>query len=360
MRKTISEIRGQASGRWLDILASLAPGMFEPAIQHLGRHVACPFHGGASDFRFLKYGKPGFGNTAQVGVAMCTCGVYHSGFAVLERANGWTFATALRQVDEWLNGTATHPVYRTATACLPRQVAADEEAARKAGLDQMVHKLWSTGKPLDLQKTAYYAVRGIRNEVVEEARDLRFLPSLGHFQEVAGELTNIGSFPAILALLRNAAGQPVAVHRTWLSRDGKEKAPVAQAKKLTRTAGVVGAAIRLYEVADSSVLGITEGIETAHAVRQLARDRYWPELSTLPVWACFAERNVRAFSIPPELLGQLTTIIVFADNDENGKGMEAAEAFKARMASLHPALLVDIRMPLGMGQDWNDVLLNTQ
>lgn len=345
------EIKKQAQGRWLNIFQAICPGMFDEAIDHLGSHVTCPLHGGKDDFRFLRRGSKRGGNTADVGAAMCTCGSYPHGFAVLMRATGEPFYSVLKMVDEYLNGHAVarpvlQPVY-VPKKSFERELS-DEEMLAK------VNSLWSAGKPLDLAQTPYYLSRGISSRVLDDLRDVRQINSLGYYHKSE----RLGSYPALLAVMRNVAGVPVAVHRTWLSQDRKDKAPVPKAKKLTMSPGVSGAAIRLFDLEGSDVLGLTEGIETALAARQLAMGRYWPELGNLPVWACFAERNLRSFQLPEEVKATVRKIVVFADNDESGTGIRAAQEFKSKMAEENPGIEVDIKLPPVMGWDWLDVLVS--
>lgn len=357
---TAAMLHPQAEGRWLEIFQYLCPGMFDEAIRSIGAHVTCPFHGGENDFRFVKRGTKKGGNTAQTGVAMCTCGVYADGFAVLHRAMGGRFIDVLKAVNEYLNGPeiqAPAPEKKKFTPVV-RELSAAEQAEKDAELLAKVRSLWSNGKPLDLKTTPYYLERGLHPRILEDIQDVRVMASLGYFHRVGEELQKMGSFPALLALMRDHLGNPVAVHRTWLSKDRTEKAPVPKAKKLSASPGVAGAAIRLFNAEGSDVLGLCEGIETALAVRQLTHGRYFQGLGPIPVWACFAERNIRNFQIPESLLSTLTKVIVFADNDERGTGMAAALEFKERMKTEQPHLVVEIKMPEVTGWDWLDVLVN--
>lgn len=353
-RLTAALLRPQARGRWLEIFQYLCPGMFDEAIHKLGTHVTCPFHGGENDFRLIKRStRKGCGNTAEDGVAMCTCGVYADGFAVLQRATGAPFIEVLKQLNEYLNGSRSASPRTTYTPVVATQKAPDNDVELLA----KVNNLWANGKPLNIVETPYYVERGIDARVLADLRDVRTMASLGYFHKDGNELKKLGSFPAILALMRDPAGHPVSVHRTWLAKDRTEKAAVPSAKKLSASPGVRGAAIRLFE-AKGDVLGICEGVETALAVRQLSQGRYWRGLGAIPVWACFAERNIRNFQIPQEQLELLTKIIVFADNDEHGTGMSAALEFQKRMTEEQPQLTVEIRMPEVVGWDWLDVLVN--
>lgn len=87
-------VRKAARGGWLEILPRLAPSLGE-AVDRSPRHVTCPFpeHGGDKDFRLFK-------DAAETGGGICTCGTSHDGFELLMRANGWSFAEALREVGD--------------------------------------------------------------------------------------------------------------------------------------------------------------------------------------------------------------------------------------------------------------------
>lgn len=356
---TAAMLHPQAEGRWLDIFRYLCPGMFDEAIEKLGTHVTCPFHGGSEDFRFSKRGTKKGGNTAQSGVAMCTCGVYADGFAVLHKARGGRFIDVLKEVDEYLNGSAAPapaPVKKTVVSA--KAPSAEEQAAKDAEILAKAKALWSNGKTFDPQVYKYYIERGIDPRILEDIQNVRTVSSLAYWHTVDKKLVKLGSFPAKLALMQDAEDNLAAVHRTWLSPDRKAKAPVPKARKLSESPNAAGAAIRLFDAKGSDVLGLTEGIETALGVRQLCSGGYFDGLGKIPVWACFAERNIRNFQIPEWLLGTLTKIIIFADNDERGTGLAAATEFKERMAIEQPHLVVEIRLPDVVGHDWLDVLVN--
>jgi putative DNA primase/helicase len=356
---TAAMLHPQAQGRWLDIFQYMCPGMFDEAINKLGVHVTCPFHGGNEDFRFVKRNTKKGGNTAQCGVAMCTCGVYADGFAVLHKAMGGRFIDVLKAVDQYLNGTssaAPAPIKKFVPPV--KALSDDEQAAKDAEILEKVKALWSNGKMFDPKVYTYYIERGIDPRILDDLQDVRTMASLGYWHSVDKKLTKLGSFPALLALMRDADGNPAAVHRTWLSPDRKGKAPVPKAKKLSETPDAAGAAIRLFNAEGSDVLGLSEGIETGIGVRQLGAGGYFDGLGKIPVWACYAERNLRNFKIPESLLATLTKIIVFADNDERGTGLAAAKAFQERMAVEYPHLVVEIKVPEVVGWDWLDVLVN--
>jgi putative DNA primase/helicase len=152
----------------------------------------------------------------------------------------------------------------------------------------------------------------------------------------------IARFPTMLAAVTDPHGGMVALHRTYISQDGR-KAPVPQPKKLSSTTGpLAGASIKLHPPTTTDgklVLGVAEGIETALAC-YLA--------SGIPTWSCMNAGGVRAFEWPPGL----QSLIVFADNDTSGVGQAAARDLAGRAAAA--GIEVRVLVPEIVGTDWLD------
>lgn len=147
----------------------------------------------------------------------------------------------------------------------------------------------------------------------------------------------LGTFPAMVVPLVARGGQVVALHRTYLTVDGR-KADVSTVKKLTATAGsLAGACIPLH-TPRSGVIGIAEGIETALAA--------WLA-SGVPTVAAYSAGNLAAWQWP----AGARRVVVFADNDRAGR--EAADALKAR--ALAAGLRCAVLTPTDDGADWCDV-----
>jgi putative DNA primase/helicase len=165
---------------------------------------------------------------------------------------------------------------------------------------------------------------------------LRLHPALTYWRDGV----KIGTFPAMVAPLTAPDGRVVALHRTYLTQDGR-KADVPEVKKLTGTAGpLAGASIRLHAPV-SGALGIAEGIETALAA-SLA--------SGVPTVAAYCAGNLAAWQWP----AGVRRIVIFADADRAGR--EAADTLRARaMAS---RVRCDLLTPSGDGDDWCDVWAN--
>ena len=147
----------------------------------------------------------------------------------------------------------------------------------------------------------------------------------------------LGTFPAMVAPIIAPDGRTVALHRTYLTRDGR-KAEVPTVKKLTGAAGpLAGACIPLHK-AQRGVIGIAEGIETALAA--------WCA-SGVPTVAAYCAGNLAYWHWP----AGVQRIVIFADNDKAGR--EAADTLRARAMAMW--LRVEVMMPTDLGADWCDV-----
>ncbi len=89
-------------------------------------------------------------------------------------------------------------------------------------------------------------------------------PSLRHHATLRHTRTGL-LIPAMVAGVQDAAGDVVAIHRTYLRRDGKDKAPVSPDKMAL--APIAGCAVRLGPAQEE--LGFSEGIETGLSCMQL-------------------------------------------------------------------------------------------
>ena len=148
----------------------------------------------------------------------------------------------------------------------------------------------------------------------------------------------LGTFPVMLSAVQGADGRMVALHRTYLNDDGT-KANVPTVKKLTGAFGaVMGAAVRLFPAAER--IGAAEGIETAVAACLG---------SGIPTWAAVSAGGLEAFVWP----APARDLFVFADNDDNQRGQQAAQRLAARAAAA--GLAVRVLTPSDAGRDWADV-----
>lgn len=196
-----------------------------------------------------------------------------------------------------------------------------------SGRTEAALRLWrsslpSAGSPV----TTYLQSRGISLAAPES---VRFHPSLKH--------PDGGNWPGMVALVtRGTDSKPLAIHRTFLSCSGTEKAAVTPQKMMLGPCR--NGAVRLAMAVEKVLLG--EGIETCFAAMQA---------TGLPAWAALSTSGLRALQLPDAI----REVIVLADGDEPGEAaaFEAAKRWKREGRNVRVA-----RPPAG--KDFNDVLLD--
>lgn len=325
-------VSDEAKGLWAEILSELAPEL-TPAIEAGGNHVPCPVHGGKDGFRV-------FNDFQATGGGVCnTCGSFPGGVKLLAWARQATPREAAHMIHRWLDGDR-------AGQGTPRRarVAFREPDPSKARASIM--RIWSGCS--DIQGTVaeqYLVKRGIPHSAV--SRRLRFHPGLTYSEKIDGRWRRTGVFPAMIAAIQLPDDRGVCLHRTYLSPQGT-KANVVSPKKMTmRSALSRGGAIRLF--APREVLAVAEGIETALAVRAA---------TGLPAWAAVSATLMESLEVPAEV----REVRIFADKDENGRGLRAAEVLAKRLR--RAGLKAQIHLPAGRvppgskGIDWLDVYVS--
>jgi len=199
----------------------------------------------------------------------------------------------------------------------------DDDTARTANALQ----LWCAGRPADETLVQIYLrSRGIRIGI---PGTIKFHAELKH--------RTSSIWPAMIALVTHGRdNRPIGIHRTYLSRDGRGKAPVEPNKMMLGPCR--GGAVRLAP--PDSPLMIGEGIETCLAAMQATGHCAWAALST---------SGLRTLDLPPAV----QDVIVLADGDAPGEAAALAAAARWR----HEGRRVRIARP-PKGADFNDVLLD--
>jgi hypothetical protein len=119
-------------------------------------------------------------------------------------------------------------------------------------------RLFRASRPLDGTLALHY-LRG-RGITAHPGPAVRFHPRC---YVRATPRAAIQAWPAIVAALTDGAGRITGVHRHWLARDGRGKAPFPEPK---RSIGVVlGSAVRVGQAAE--ILAAGEGLETVLSPR---------------------------------------------------------------------------------------------
>ena len=230
--------------------------------------------------------------------------------------------TALRRRGLWAENSP-HSLSRIARRTpVERKPDQDDVRRREAAL-----AIWQSAQPAQgTLVDTYLASRGID---LAPPDALRFHAGLKH---PSGCI-----WPTMVALVTNGAdGTPLAIHRTYLARDGAGKAPVEPSKMMLGPCR--SGAVRLGPPND--VLMVGEGIESSLAAMQATGH---------PAWAALSTSGFRTLDLPEDV----RDVIVLADGDEAG---EAAARDCARRWKREGRCVRIARPPQGM--DFNDMLMD--
>ena len=206
---------------------------------------------------------------------------------------------------------------------MPVKREQDQDDARRS---EAAFAIWQSAKPA--QGTPVETYLDSRSIHLPPPDSLRFHAGLRH--------PSGGIWPAMVALVTDGAdGTPLAIHRTFLARDGGGKAPIEPQKMMLGPCR--GGVVRLADPGD--VLMIGEGIETCLAAMQASGHAAWAALST---------SGLRALNLPNDV----RDVIVLADGDEAGEAAARDCAFRWQPEGRRVRIA---RPPTGM--DFNDMLM---
>jgi putative DNA primase/helicase len=206
------------------------------------------------------------------------------------------------------------------------QVEVDAAASRERRRERAL-SLWCGSEPATgTLADRYLTARGLSG--LAASPSLRFRADCPHPEG--------GRLPALMALVQDVTGQPIAVHRTFLARDGT-KACVEPAK--ASLGRIWGTAIRLHPPEADLPLVIGEGIETAATAGRLMG---------FPAWAAISAGNLAKGLVLP---AEVCRVVIAADPDNAGQHA-ARDAWLRWNAD---GRSVQIATPDGSG-DFNDLL----
>ena len=158
-------------------------------------------------------------------------------------------------------------------------------------------RLWDASRPLSGIADAYLRHRDLTR--LPDLSSLRFHPDC-YYRADADSPTE--TWPALIAAVTDLDGTLTGVHRTWLARDGRGKAPVEMPRRAM--GDLLGHAVRFGAVSD--VLAAGEGIETVLSFHEVMPD--------LPLAACLSSAHLAAMAFPPTL----RRLYVLRDDDPAG------------------------------------------
>ena len=204
------------------------------------------------------------------------------------------------------------PRFRPATASPDRQAAAE--------------KLYSLSCPVPgtLAET-YLRKRAITAGL--SSPSLRFHPACYYR---ADRHAPRETWPALLGIVTDLAGNLTGLQRTWLARDGSGKAPLADPRRAI--GHLLGNAVRFGEPRDIMAAG--EGIETVLSLLSL--------FPTLPMAAGLSAAHLSAIAFP----AGLRRLYILRDNDAAGDFAEERLAERCREAGIEALVLTPVAKDL--------------
>jgi len=313
------DVSRRASGRWDIILHALCPDLGD-ILASPRKHHPCPVHTGIHGDAVRL-----FDDFVTTGGLVCnSCGKFASGFDVLMWLFDWDFPTALKQVNNEISGGVDHVEQIRRVNKLPSPIKAsvkDDNLIQRNLLDTW-NGSFGLGNPEAQPARNYFANRGLI-PMNGPLSDLRFQPRLAYweFNETTKKQEHIGDYPGLIAMVRQPDGKPATLHRIYLTPDGF-KAGVASPKKQMQTPSfrsVIGSAIRLDPAAD--VLHVTEGVETALAVRMITASMAQLSQTTHGTWSCLSTSLLAHLKV----VAPTRIVCVWVDHDRNGAGRVAAD-----------------------------------
>lgn len=333
------------SGGWQAVYASYPD--LRDALERGGRQVPCPKTGdGKTKFRFFKD-------------VNTTGGAYHNDIGALsdgiEVISWYSQVSTSQALDEIirvlggdLRGINEKAVTKAKATLEKSQFLSEKEVERRKAT---IKKYWDGSRPIagTLAET-YLRNRGIKADLSNLGYNLRFHPSMPYWDEVSESWLR---FPCMLAVVRNAEGKPLTLHRTFIAHDGSGRAKLRGEKvkkmMLAPPAPVQGGFILIdkpMETPWGKVIGLSEGIETGLSVR---------EATGAPIIVGISDRIMEMVNLPSDI----DHIFVWEDVEPSGAGERAGKNIQEKWEAKGKKVHRYKPMLANEKSDWNDVYLTS-
>ena len=320
-----------ATGKWLQILSRYS--QLQPALEALesGKpsHVDCPFHGGKDDFRF--YADAFDSSRKSSKIAICSCGSF-TAIDLIKKCEGVSRVT--RDIVLMLESEAG--IIKSIVPAPTRQ-----PLAKKKNSTEEAVKWWNLSRPVNNEALVYLTNRGLPVDTLRLPKTLRYLPQTDYL--VNRKCVYQGA--ALVAFLTRSDTSPAGIIRIFIADNGTKPLIESEGKQLFHKPmlkfadSLAGSALRI-EGEKTGLEHVGEGVETMLAIRACVPDT---------VNACGTASLLNTW----EPLPDTKRVVIWADNDENGTGQEAAQKLQSRLLNI--GLTAVVNVPEHVGDDWLDV-----
>lgn len=294
------------NGGW-ECVYSKYPGL-ATAIKHFPNQVPCPFSNqGKTKFRLFEDWKQ-------------TGGGYHEDFeaipggidviAQMERCSKGEALNIIIDICggklEQITNTFIQKVSTVTTG-----ISTKEQKKRRTKLRKVRSEAKCASSSLPVH--VYLRGRGLKGDMSKLPKALGFAKELWWGDGESKPKKACG----MLGLLTDVNNKGASIHRTFLNPSHFGKLEVSKSKMLMKApASIRGCSIKLDQpmpFEGEVVLGLSEGIETALAVR---------EAVGFPMWSTISATLMKSIDIPKHV----TCVLIFADKDRTGVAPQKGEA----------------------------------
>ncbi|WP_036279718.1 toprim domain-containing protein [Methylocystis sp. ATCC 49242] len=201
----------------------------------------------------------------------------------------------------------------------PRPKQRLDRRERRTGSPESARRLFAMSRPIAGTLAARYLHhRGIAT--LQDLQSLRFHPRCYYR---SGDGSARETWPAMIAAVTDLEGKITGVHRTWLDKSGRGKAPIACPRRAMGE--LLGNGVRFGAPLD--VMAAGEGIETVLSVRCL--------LPRMPMIAALSSAHLAAIHFPESL----RRLYVLRDNDPAGERASVTLLDRATAAGIEAVVL---------------------
>jgi hypothetical protein len=190
------------------------------------------------------------------------------------------------------------------------------------GSSEAARRLWDMSRPVAGTLAETY-LRQRKVAALHDIASLRFHPRCYCRSDEQGPTQ---TWPALIAAVTDLAGAITGAHRTWLSPDGLDKAPIDTPRKAM--GDLLGRAVRFGR--PSEIMAVGEGIETVLSLRTA--------LPHMPMAAALSASHLGAILFP----ASLRRLYIACDKDPAGDGARDQLTRRANAAGIDAVALTPV------------------